>query len=380
MNTTITIAGAGPAGLTTARHLAEEGWQVTVLEEHKKIGKPMQCAGLISKAGAVINKLPVQDCILNEIQGARIFAPNGEKLFLHKYETVALVLDREKLDLNCLKEAEKHGVEVRTNCKLIDARTDTVFLQQDERGEMLKTKILVGADGANSKVRSILGLRMPSENFVNSFQIRAKGRFEKEFVELHLGNFAKGFFAWVVPESRDTARIGIGTSVQENAQQALDKFLKEKNISVQKIEHTAGVIPIGQPLKEACKGNALLVGDAGFHAKATTGGGIVTGSIAARIAAETITEHLRNKKPLKNFDKNLAGLNKDLLLHWKVRRFLNSQTDEQLNRLFEKMKKAKIEEFLEKHGNMDHPSLFAGKLLSNPKIWFLLPEALKALR
>ncbi|HIH32873.1 MAG TPA: hypothetical protein HA227_01335 [Candidatus Diapherotrites archaeon] len=106
----------------------------------------------------------------------------------------------------------------------------------------------------------------------------------------------------------------------------------------------------------------------------------MTGSIAARIAAETITEHLRNKKPLKNFDKNLAGLNKDLLLHWKVRRFLNSQTDEQLNRLFEKMKKAKIEEFLEKHGNMDHPSLFAGKLLSNPKIWFLLPEALKALR
>ena len=110
MNTTISVIGAGPAGLAAAKKLAESGWQVTVLEEHKKVGKPMQCAGLVSKSGAAINKLPIQDCVLNEIQGARIYAPNGEFLSLRKYETVALVLDREKFDLNCLKEAQWNSV------------------------------------------------------------------------------------------------------------------------------------------------------------------------------------------------------------------------------------------------------------------------------
>jgi hypothetical protein len=111
-----------------------------------------------------------------------------------------------------------------------------------------------------------------------------------------------------------------------------------------------------------------------------TGGGIITGSIAAGIAAESITEHLRHGKPLKNYDKNLSALNKDLMLHWKIRKYLNSTSDKDLDKLFVKMKKAKIEQFLEKYGNMDHPSLFVGKLLSNPKIWLMLPEALKILR
>jgi len=380
MNTTITVVGAGPAGLIAAKHLAGAGWQVTVLEDHKKVGKPVQCAGLISKSGATVNKLPVQDCVLNEIQGAKIFAPNGETLSLHKYETVALVLDREKFDLNCLKEAQKLGVEVKTQCKLIDLRSDTVFLQHEERGEMLKTKIVVGADGANSKVRSLIGMQLPSDSFVNAFQIRAKGRFEKEFVQLHFGSFAEKFFAWVIPESKEIARIGLGTTIQKNPKQALQDFLQKKSLEVERIEENAGLIPIEAPLREVSKGNTLLVGDAALHAKASTGGGIITGSIGARIAAETITEHLRHGKPLKNYEKNIQLLNKDLILHWKIRKFLNSQTDESLNKLFAKMKKAKIEQFLEKYGNMDHPTLFAGKLLSNPRIWFMLPEVISALR
>ena len=76
MNTTITIAGAGPAGLTTARHLAEEGWQVTVLEEHKKIGEPVNCSGLVAKSGLIESSYYDEDVIVNRISGAKIFAPN----------------------------------------------------------------------------------------------------------------------------------------------------------------------------------------------------------------------------------------------------------------------------------------------------------------
>jgi len=381
MNTTVTVVGAGPAGLLTARHLAEQGWQVSVIEEHSGIGKPVQCAGLISKSGTFINKLSIKESIVNEIQGARIYAPNGECLSIHKYETVAYVIDRELFDKECQKEAEKLGVEVRRNCKLIDLRSDTAFVKQDERGEMIKTKVVVGADGASSKVRSSAGIHLPSDNFANCFQIRAKGSFDRDFVELYFGSFAENFFAWIIPEGKHNARIGIGTTAKKNARQCLEEFVRKKGLEVEKIDETAGLIPIGPPLKEVSRGNTVLVGDAAFHTKATTGGGIITGSIGARLASEAITDHLRKNKPLKEYDKAVAReLNKDLLIHWKVRKFLNMQDDDSLNKLFAKLKHAKIEQFLEKYGNMDQPSLFAGKLLANPKIWVMLPEAISVLR
>jgi digeranylgeranylglycerophospholipid reductase len=41
------IVGAGPAGSTVAYGLARAGHRVLVLEEHPRVGYPVQCAGLV---------------------------------------------------------------------------------------------------------------------------------------------------------------------------------------------------------------------------------------------------------------------------------------------------------------------------------------------
>lgn len=377
MEQTITVVGAGPAGLIAAKSIAEQGFPVTVLEEHSVVGVPTHCTGLVSKTGAFLNRLPIKDALVNEVEGAKIFSPNGTMLRLCKYETVAHVLDRAKLDQNCLKEAEKAGVEIKTSAKMLNARNETIFLQHNNRGEMHKSRIIIGADGVNSKVRELMGVKVSKDKFVNSYQVIAKGKFDKHFVELHFGDYAKGLFAWIVPESRDTARIGLGCSLEMNAKQALDKFIQEKQLDVQVGEGSAFLIPIGEPLKQAAKSNMLLVGDSGFHTKATTGGGIVTGAMAAQIAGETISEHLKNKKPLQEYDKNLSHLNKELSMHWKIHKFLVSQSNQQMDKMFEKLKKAKVESLLEKYGNMDRPSLFVGRFMKNPRLWGLLGPIMK---
>ncbi len=379
-NPIVIIAGAGPAGTLTAKHLGERGWQATVLEEHGSIGKPVQCAGLISKSGSLANSLPLDGCILNEIQGARIFSPNGEKIELQRFETVAFVIDRQRFDENCAREAEKQGAEILANTRLIGAKEDRVFIQREERGEMLRAKVLVGADGANSKARSLAGTRLPSTSFINAYQITARGSFDREFVELHLGGFAEGFFAWVIPESKKTARIGIGTTMQKNAKKCLGEFLEKKGLDARETGRTAGIIPCSPPIKEPFSGNTLLVGDAAMQAKATTGGGIVTGSMAAKACAGAIDSHLREKKSLGEYADMLAHLNRELSIHWKIRSYLNSLSEQKTNALFARLKKAGIERFLEKHGNMDRPTLFAGKFMANPRNWLLFPELLKVLR
>ncbi len=377
----ITIVGAGPAGLKTAIELANNGWQATVIEEHAEIGKPVNCGGLISESGVTSVGLDIRNCIVNQVRGARIFAPNNEMIEVKRDKRVAFVIDRAEFDKTLYRRATvEKGVEVRTETKLIDIRKETLFLESKGHGELLKSKIVVGADGPNSKVRELMGITTSQKDFVHSFQAKAKGSFDRDFVEMYFGDFAKGFFAWVIPESNTIARIGIGCSMGLNPLNAFQKFVEAKQLHFEVLEQNSALIPVGKPLKNAATKDRLLVGDSAFSTKSTTGGGIITGCIAAKAAAETISEHLKNGKPLSDYHKNLYELEKELLTHWRIRNYLNSLSEQKINSLFLKLKKAKIEDFLAQYGDMDKPSKFAGKLLAKPSMWFLLPEALRILR
>ena len=66
----VVIIGAGPAGCRTAEKVAEKGYEVLVLEEHSKIGEPVQCTGLVSKK---IGRIP-REIILNKVKRAKFFS------------------------------------------------------------------------------------------------------------------------------------------------------------------------------------------------------------------------------------------------------------------------------------------------------------------
>ncbi|MBT4407950.1 MAG: FAD-dependent oxidoreductase, partial [Euryarchaeota archaeon] len=44
----VVIVGAGPVGSFAAWKLSEKGHKVLLLEEHSEIGRPFQCAGLVT--------------------------------------------------------------------------------------------------------------------------------------------------------------------------------------------------------------------------------------------------------------------------------------------------------------------------------------------
>ena len=72
----ITIIGAGPAGSYLASLLKEEA---VVFEEHKSIGKPVQCTGITTQALAEI--LPItKKFLINKITNAKIKTPEGKNI------------------------------------------------------------------------------------------------------------------------------------------------------------------------------------------------------------------------------------------------------------------------------------------------------------
>ncbi len=373
----VSVIGAGPVGLHCASLLREEGFDISVFEEHSTVGRPVQCAGLISSNGVEELGLRLQDSVVNEIKGANIFSPGNECITVQKEETTALVIDRFKFDQLFYKKAKRLNCEMHLNSKLIDLRNSNLFLETHGHGEMQRSKIVIGADGAHSVVRHSAFRHLPEKNFVQGFQIRAQGSFDQSMVELHFGGFAPGFFAWVVPESARIARIGLGVRLGENPAESLKKFLKEKEIEVKVLSKSAGLIPISQPAKQLVFGNTLLVGDAAMQTKATSGGGLIFGLKAAEICAAAVANNLKHQQNLNIYDKNLGELNRELLIHWKIHSYIQGLRPHQFDNLFRKAKKAGIEEFLQQYGDMDKPGRFMRKMLFKPKMWGLLPTALK---
>jgi len=375
--TSVAIIGAGPAGLQTALRMKEEGFEATIFEEHETVGEPTHCSGLISKGGVDQLGLNLSDSLLNEIRGAKIFSPSGHCLTIKRPNTIAYVVDRKKFDQVLLRRARLLGIHVAEDTKLIDVRNNTLFVQSHGRGELRKAEFVVGADGVNSTVRHLMGINLTKENFVHTIQATCSGAFDEKMVEVHLGDFAKGFFAWVVPLSKDKAKIGLGSTLGEDVSENLKKFISTKFPGTRPLKYDSALIPYGPPLSGIANEKMALVGDAAFHTKATTGGGVIFGMKAGNILAQTIIDTVKKKGTMKDYEKNLEPLYKNLRMHWKIRKYANSLSNQEIDDLFVKLKKNGIEEFLQKEGNMDEPTKFIGKIAANPKYFLMLGTALK---
>ncbi len=74
-NPNIAIVGAGPMGCYIAYLLARSGLRPTVFEEHKNIGEPIQCTGIVTKKIEQVRDIEeeLKGSILNKANKIRVF-------------------------------------------------------------------------------------------------------------------------------------------------------------------------------------------------------------------------------------------------------------------------------------------------------------------
>ncbi len=333
----VEVVGAGIVGSYVSWKLGERGWSV-VLRDHSK--KPWRnvCTGLVS-ANAIKAFPFLEEYVKNVIHGARIHAGDVE-LFIER-RSVAYVLDRIALGKELLERAEASGVHVLLG----------------ERGPAGDGMVLVGADGVLSQVRRNLGLGTP--RYVMGVQVTVKGTFD-DYVDVY---FLPGcdFFGWVVPEDHERARVGVASSGDPRP------FLKKilRILGRKSTRHLAGrPIPVDHPLRRVVYGTTTLVGDSVPHTKATTGGGIYYGLLAARALADAIHKFF-STGTLADYQRFHANnLYPRLALHALIRRWLLGRDMEDTLR---KAKDAGIEDVFSRYGDMDDP-LF----ILNPRVWWTI--------
>ena len=324
------IIGAGPAGSMAAWQLAKKGYKVIVFEEHRHIGLPVKCAGLVSEHVIKIHN----DGIINEIKGAIVnFA--GKEIIIGGDKTHAYVIDRHIFDKSLAEKAMAEGVKFILGKRV----RDIIEREKEFEIEGIKARYVIGSDGPLSITAK--QFKMGEINFFNAIQGYGRG-IDDEFVRVYIGNkIAPGFFAWIVPA--DKTRIGLAT-VEKGIRVYFNSFLKKVGIEAKEI--FAALIPFG--MRKLHRGNIALIGDAAGQVKATSGGGIY----AALTAAITIS----NARNFEEYEKEyMKGFGKEIKRTILMRKIMNTFNDKMLNKIAA-MAEKNIR-LINKYGDIDYPSV-----------------------
>lgn len=360
----VLVAGAGPAGSVAARRCAELGLDVVLAEEHPVVGEPVRCAGLVSPKAVRVCGLPTDaDFVRREVRGAHVHSPSGRVVEVDGGETKALVVERDEMDRAAAELAVDAGAELRLGAE-VGLEGETISLD----GERVDPGVLVDATGARALAARDRGL--PPEKVVPAVQatIRGAETLREDFVEVFVGNeWAPGFFAYAVPVEGG-ARVGLGTGTGENPRELFDEFLERhpagERLSGEVVDWGSGPIPMGPP-RETVSGDVVLVGDAAGQTKPTSGGGVYTGAVAGRCAAEAADRYLRGEGELEEYDEAWrAEVGRELRFGMRAHRALCRASDGDLERLLDLVEEAMP--VVRRHGDIDRPSRLARALMRRP--------------
>jgi digeranylgeranylglycerophospholipid reductase len=350
----IAVIGAGPAGSYYASKAAGEH-EVLLFEEHKSVGNPVACTGILTESIKRVTDFP-KDLIVSYIDKFKIIAPNGKATYIDLKKR-NYVLDRARFDQWLFGLAKKAGVKVHLGERFESyTKKGKQYLVKTNKSEYL-VDMLVGSDGPRSAVAKAAGI-LGERRYIKGWQARVKMKgLEEGVTVVHLN---LGEFSWIVPETKDIARVGVLGDDSAQLKKDYMKILGDAEI----LEDQSGTIPLYNPKQQLRKqGEEIyLLGDAATQVKATTYGGIIYGMLAGTYLSEE--PH--------GYEKKFNGkLGRDLWVSLKMRDMMNHMNEEQSNELIKIFQKKHNIDVLGKH-DRDFPSKFIVQLLmKETKLWKL---------
>ena len=355
----VVISGAGPAGSRCAQVLAEQGYNVALIERDSNWRKP--CGGAVSSR--IFKYYPqLRKLDYPPITGVTIYSGDYHKL-QYSWKNIrdySINVDRLEFD-NLLR---KFAVDAGAN--LFDKNLSLDFITKNKRKIGIKTKtpsgikeyrgkLLIVADGMSSRLAPKSGLR-------SKWQIGEIGLCKCAIMkgENNLDNSAISMFfraykgyGWIFPIDDKRFNIGCGTWLDENLNtnlnQAYSEFLNDPHIKkffpklhYEEIWSAAYPIP-ALGVKEKCLygDNVLIVGDAAGFVSPISGEGIhpsvVSGNAAAEIASEALKHDDFSNQRLKKYKQypNIKKIIRNFKMKVSMVEFLFENKGLNLSKMFE---------------------------------------------
>jgi digeranylgeranylglycerophospholipid reductase len=285
----VVVGGGSIAGLTFAAEASKRGLSVLLLEEDPEIGEPEKCDGLVSLTELRKYVAPESSCIQSRVRKGTIFSPSGRKASLDASQLDVVVLDRSAYDKQLGVRAIKAGVTIKSGTRVMGVIEDKdgVKVQADSA---YTGSYYVDATGPVGVSKFNRGGLIPAAKYEVEGDWFTDGE-----VEVYTDQRKyPGFFAWVIPRGRSTAKVGVaGHGV--NGFTALNAFLEKRDCRI--LTKVACTIYIGGPIESFVKGRTVYVGESAGQVKPTTAGGIPSSAAAGMMAGKWVADSVTFKDP-----------------------------------------------------------------------------------
>lgn len=372
----VVVVGGGPAGTTAAKFAAMGGADVLVLEKDREIGVPVRCGEAVDHEGIIEFIQPDKKFVAAEIRNFKLVAPDGTvvKPFI---EGLGYVLDRRVFDYELARLAADEGAEVVTKAYVdgvtrTNGRVDGVTVQYKGDRITLKSKIVIGADGVESRVGRWAGMNttVSMHDMESAAQVTAANvDVEDDTCLFYFGErYAPGGYLWVFPKGNRTANIGLAVAADQSRKKHALKFLEEfmetnfPDASV--LSKLAGGVPCAETLEEVSMPGLMLVGDAAHQVNPVSGGGIISGMIAGKMAGKVAVDVVKKNDMslLRDYDQEWQkSLGVRHHRYYKIKKVIYKFRDNDLNSIAAAMSKLPESEqtlgALFKQAVIKHPTL-----------------------
>lgn len=316
----VAVVGSGPAGSSTAETLAKAGIETYLFERKLDNAKP--CGGAIPLCMVSEFDLP-PEIIDRQVRKMKMISPSNIEVDINliKQDEYIGMCRREVLDGFLRDRAAKLGANLINGTvyqlDLPSNNTDAYTIHYadhsngDARGVMktLKVDMVVGADGANSRVAKAIDAG--DYNYAIAFQERIrlpedKMAYYHDLAEMYVGtDVSPDFYAWVFPKY-DHVAVGTGTmkvnkAIIKDLQAGIRARAAKKLEGGKIIKVEAHPIP-EHPRPRRVVGRVALVGDAAGYVTKSSGEGIYFAAKSGRMCAETIVEISNKGQRIPNED------------------------------------------------------------------------------
>jgi len=297
----VVVVGGGPAGATAATDLARRGRRVALLD---RAGRIKPCGGAIPPR--LVRDFAIPDhLIVARIAGARMVAPSERAVDMPIEGGFVGMVDREHFDEWLRERAADAGAERLTGTFDTLTREACGLFRVDFRDRAgatvaIRTRCVIGADGANSAVAREAfpdGERAPFvfayHEIVRSPPAR-EGAFDASRCDVYYqGRLSPDFYAWIFPHG-ETTSVGTGSAHKGFSLKGSVADLRAAAglAGAETIRREGAPIPL-HPLRRWDDGQGvLLVGDAAGVVAPASGEGIYYAMACARMGADAVETFL----------------------------------------------------------------------------------------
>ncbi len=346
----VIVVGGGPAGSIAAEAAAKQGARTIMLEKDRDIGYPVRCGEGVGATGLKKFIDPDPKWIATVISKVRMRSPDNTHVDFGMDEA-GYVLHRRQFDYALANRASQAGVEIQTR-----AYVDGLIYENDSVGgvkyqymgdsRQLTSKIVIAADGVESRVGRMAGLRTATKlkDMDSGYQVSVGNiEVDQEMIDFYIGhNWAPGGYLWIFPKGDGMANIGLGINgvyaKEYSAHDMVFDFLDKHFPKAAVMSGVAGGIPIAKTLKKIIANGLMLTGDAARMVNPVTGGGIITGmqggEIAGDVAGQLINRGDYSEKAMEEYPQRWHKTEgKTHEAFYRISQGIAEITDDQLNKI-----------------------------------------------